>query len=49
MLELGGVVNLRARLKQPTLMELGELRLVTILLNLPLIKSCLHFNMFLVA
>ncbi len=48
-LELGGVASLKVGLVQFALMELGELGPITIVPNLPSIKSCLHLSTFLVA
>jgi hypothetical protein len=52
MLKLGRVAGLKVGLRQSTLVEvreLGKLRPITIVPNLPSTKSCFHINMFLVA
>lgn len=49
MLELGGIVGLKARLGQSTLEELGKLGLSIVVLGLPSIKYYFCLNTFLVA
>ncbi len=49
LLELGEIVGLRVGLGQSALVELGELRLITVVPGVPTIKSFLNLNMFLVA
>ncbi len=49
MLELGGIVGLKVKLRQFASMEVGKLRPMTTIHGLPLIKFYLFFSTFFVA